>query len=77
MPQVTNPNAPLASTAGLATDSTFPNPSKSDISLPDKPIFKDTQANTIHQDLVDTDDNILLVLSCVLSLLGLFLFLMG
>lgn len=59
MLQVTNPNAPLASTAGLATDSTFPNPSKSDVSLPDKPIFKNTQANTIYQDLVNADNNIL------------------
>ena len=44
--------------AGLAMDSTHPNPSKSNASFLEKPIFKDTQANAIYQDLVDTDNDI-------------------
>ena len=58
MPQVTNSNAPVASTAGLTTGGTHPNPSKFNASLPEKPIFEDTKANAIYQNLVDADDDI-------------------
>lgn len=56
---------------------TFPNLSKSGASLPENPIFEDTQANAIYQDFVHAKDNILLVLSCMLFLVDLLLFLLG
>lgn len=49
---------PLASIAGLATGSTFANPSKSGASLPKKLFFEDIQANFIYRDLIDADDDI-------------------